>query len=208
MENRDYPRALVVDDVADAADMLTMLLRLWGYHTKACYGGASALELARSHLPQVVLLDIGMPGTDGFEVARALRAIPGLEGTVLIGISGYSGEACRALALASGFDHYLVKPEDPAHLKTLLSLSVRLTPSRVPCEPAPGASGNRHYCTRVELSDLRERWLRDPTVAAMFAKAPTSGRYLLNAGTAGSGDAESMPGIDGVYVNGEVCSRD
>jgi CheY-like chemotaxis protein len=205
MPNGNDPRALVVDDVADAADILTMLLSMWGYNTKVCYGGVAALELARTHRPQVVLLDIGMPGTDGFKVARGLREMPGLEDTVLIGISGYTDEACRARALDSGFDHYLVKPEEPAHLKMLLSLCVRPTPSQNPGEPQRRASADRRYCTREKLSSYKELWLSaaNETVLAM---APSSGRCLLRAGTAGRANAESLPGIDGVRVNEEVGS--
>jgi DNA-binding response OmpR family regulator len=127
-------RALVVDDVADTADSLALLLRLWGYHAQICYGGAAALEVARSYRPHVVLLDIGLPGMDGFEVALRLREMPGLEDTVLIGISGHSGESHCVHAREAGFDHYLIKPEDPVHLRMLLTRTVRSTASRTPEE--------------------------------------------------------------------------
>jgi two-component system OmpR family response regulator len=118
-ENR--PRVLVVDNVADAADCLALLLRLWGYDAEACYGGAAALEVARADRPQAVLLDVGMPGMDGFQVAQRLRAQPGLADTVVIGITGYGDEACRTQARAVGFDHYLLKPVEPDHLRELLA---------------------------------------------------------------------------------------
>jgi CheY-like chemotaxis protein len=206
MPNRNTLRVLVVEDVADAADMLSMLLRTWGYRTRVCYGGAAALELARGYRPQVVLLDIGMPGTDGFAVARGLRKMPGLEGAVLIGISGYADEASRHRALASGFDHYLVKPGEPAHLKVLLSRSVRSTPTQAPGEPRRRALKERRYCSGIELSHYREQWLSGPTAAKVFANATTLGEHVQHAGTADSGDAESMPGVDGMGVNEEVGS--
>jgi CheY-like chemotaxis protein len=124
--NRNRPRALVVDDVADTADSMAMLLGLWGYRTKVCYGGVAALEAARSYRPQVVLLDVGMPGTDGFQVALGLRAMPGLECTVVLGISGHTGAACRDLGVAAGFDQYLIKPVDPVYLQGLLARAVPL----------------------------------------------------------------------------------
>lgn len=217
MPNGNTPRALVVDDVADAADMLTMLLRMWGYHTRVCYGGVAALELARIHRPHIVLLDIGMPGTDGFKVARGLREMAGMEGTVLIGISGYADECYRVRALASGFDHYLIKPEDPAHLKMLLNRSVSLTPSQDSGELMPLAAKVRHHCSRVEISDCGEHWPSAPPAATVEAKAPTSGRYIVRAGPAGDEEIEnnadnekeeSSADSDVVHVNIEVGSRE
>lgn len=126
MLNGNRPRALVVDDVADTADSMSILLRLWGYRTKVCYGGVDALEVARSYRPQVVLLDVGMPGADGFQVAVGLRAMPGLEDTVVLGVSGHTGAVCRDLGVAAGFDQYLVKPVDPLYLQGLLARVVPL----------------------------------------------------------------------------------
>jgi two-component system CheB/CheR fusion protein len=146
----------VVDDVADSADMMTLLIRLWGYDVEACYGGVAALNVARSYRPQVVLLDIGMAGMDGFQVALGLREMSALAGTVVIGISGHAGEACRARALAAGFDHYLVKPEDPVHLRELLTLSVLSAPARPSSELRQGAPKNRSRCTRRELCGITE----------------------------------------------------
>ncbi len=116
----------MVDDIADAADILAILLRHWGYDAKACYGGLAALEVARSYRPDVVLLDVGMPGVDGFRVALGIREMPGSEGTVIIGISGHADQVCRARANATGFDHYLIKPVDPVHLRGLMARRVPL----------------------------------------------------------------------------------
>jgi len=125
------PRALIVDDSADNADMLAMLLRIWGYQVKVCYGGVSALEVALTFRPQVVLLDVGMPGMNGFQVASGLREMPGLEETIIIGISGHAGEDCRSRARAMGMNHYLIKPEDPVHLQGLLAQALRIVACRV-----------------------------------------------------------------------------
>ena len=113
-------RILVVDNLNDAADSMAMLLRMWGYDAEASYGGAAALEAARARRPSVVLLDIGMPGMDGFQVAQHLRKEPALEETVVIGITGWSTETYRARAREFGFDHYLLKPVDLGELKELL----------------------------------------------------------------------------------------
>ncbi len=126
MAKRNRPRALVVDDIADAADILAVLMRLWGYDAKACYGGVAALAVARSYRPHVVLLDVGLPGVDGFRVALGLREMSGSQGTVIIGISGHADAVCRARARATGFDHYLIKPADPVHLRGLLARVVPL----------------------------------------------------------------------------------
>ncbi len=139
---RNRPRALVVDDVADAADTLAMLLRLWGYGAKVCYGGVAALGVARSYRPHVVLLDVGMPGVDGFRVALGLREMHGSEGTVIIGISGHADPVCRARARATGFDHYLIKPADPVHLRGLLARVVPLDRGGGGAGRLAGLSGN------------------------------------------------------------------
>jgi two-component system, OmpR family, response regulator len=117
-ENR--PRVLVVDNDADTADSCALLLRLWGYEAEVCYEGSAALEAARAYPPQAVLLDIGMPGMDGFEVVRCLREEPALRHTVLIALTGYANEACRVRAHESGFHHFLAKPVDPDDLRELL----------------------------------------------------------------------------------------
>jgi CheY-like chemotaxis protein len=79
------------------------------------------LAIARSYLPRVVFLDIGMPGMDGFEVARRLRQLPGLEGTVLAALTGWGQREDRRRTQQAGFDHHFVKPPDPQTLETLLS---------------------------------------------------------------------------------------
>ena len=120
MSRENGTRVLVVDDHVDGADSMAMLLGLWGYIVRTCYGGASALETALTYRPQVVLLDVGMNGIDGFTVARRLRDQPGTASPLIIGISGFGDNSHRCRALAEGFDHYLVKPVELDDLQALL----------------------------------------------------------------------------------------
>jgi CheY-like chemotaxis protein len=116
---------LVVDNLADAADSLAILLRLWGYDAAVCYDGAAALEVAPTYRPQAVLLDVGMPGLDGFEVSRRLRGRPDCASIVIIGVSGYGDENSCSRARLAGFAHYLLKPVEPYLLQELLSRVTR-----------------------------------------------------------------------------------
>jgi CheY-like chemotaxis protein len=113
-------RILVVDDHVDAARGLSRLLQLAGYDVRVAYDGRTALALAAAHHPQFVLLDIGLPDIDGYEVARQLRGDPRHRDVVIIGISGYSQEDYCDHSGAAGFDHHLVKPIDLDTLRTIL----------------------------------------------------------------------------------------
>ncbi|MDI1432951.1 hybrid sensor histidine kinase/response regulator [Polyangium sorediatum] len=114
-------RALVVEDNADAADMLSELLGLWGYDVRAAQSGEEGVTLAATFRPHVVLVDIGLPGMDGFEVARRLRATRPTSKALVIGVSGYGQEADRHKAEEAGIDHQLMKPLDPQVLAGLLT---------------------------------------------------------------------------------------
>jgi PAS domain S-box-containing protein len=113
-------RILVVDDEADVADSMAMLLKTCGHEVVTAYDGATAIEAARTHWPEVVLLDVGMPGMDGLEVARRLREVPELLGVRLIALTGWGQEADRRRSHAAGFDAHLVKPVDLRTLEALL----------------------------------------------------------------------------------------
>jgi PAS domain S-box-containing protein len=112
-------RVLVVDDQPDAARSLARLLRFWGHETRTAHDGPSALAEADAHRPEVVLLDVGLPGMDGHEVARRLRALGG-EGLRIVALTGFGQEEDRHRAQESGFDLYLVKPVDPDDLRRSL----------------------------------------------------------------------------------------
>lgn len=111
---------LVVDDNRDAADVLAMHLELEGHRVHIAYDAHSALERAELARPAVMVLDIGLPGMDGFELARRLRMRPETAAATLIALSGYGQEQDRRRARESGFDHHLVKPVDPGLLSELL----------------------------------------------------------------------------------------
>jgi len=111
---------MVVDDNADASESLAMLLRMSGHEVEVAANGESALALAGTFRPQVVLLDLGLPGMDGFEVARRLRARPELAATRLIAITGYGQARDREATAAAGFERHLTKPVDVDSLLALL----------------------------------------------------------------------------------------
>jgi signal transduction histidine kinase len=119
---KDSPclHVLVVDDNRDTAESLALLLRLWGHEVRTAHDGVSGLKAARSYRPQIVLLDIGLPGLDGYEVARQLRGEFG-RGMRLVAITGYGLEEDRRKAEQAGFDAHLVKPADLAVLQEQLS---------------------------------------------------------------------------------------
>jgi signal transduction histidine kinase/CheY-like chemotaxis protein len=116
-------RILVVDDCRQAAESLALLLRLWGYEVRMAFDPQSALEDARAHPPRVVLLDIGMPGMDGYEVARRLREQDESRNALLVAITGYGEADDRRRAMGAGFDFHMVKPADPDDLRELLKLA-------------------------------------------------------------------------------------
>jgi PAS domain S-box-containing protein len=116
-------RVLVVDDNKDAADSLAVLLRLWGHEVRIAHDGVSAVKAAGSYRPDVALLDIGLPGLDGYEVARRLRANPSLAGMELIAVTGYGQDTDRRRSREAGFDAHLVKPVDLTELQELLARS-------------------------------------------------------------------------------------
>jgi PAS domain S-box-containing protein len=113
-------RILVVDDNIDAADSLALLLQMMGHDTRVAYDGLAALEAARSYRPHMVLLDIGLPGMNGYEVARRLRAQPELQDMQLIAVTGWGQEEARQRADEAGFDHHLTKPIELTTLEKLL----------------------------------------------------------------------------------------
>lgn len=114
-------RILLVDDNVDAAMTLAMLLESMGHQVLVEHDPYRALETASTGAPDVCILDIGLPGIDGYELARRLRALPGNGPAILIGLSGYGQEADRAQALSAGFDYYLVKPLDMTKLVAIFS---------------------------------------------------------------------------------------
>jgi CheY-like chemotaxis protein/two-component sensor histidine kinase len=113
-------RILVVDDSRDAADSLGVLLELLGAEVRVAYDGRAALDVFSTYRPRVVLLDIGMPGMDGYEVARRIRQHPRSEQVTLIALTGWGQERDRRNSEAAGFDRHLIKPVDFDALQGLL----------------------------------------------------------------------------------------
>ncbi len=116
-----HVRVLVVEDNRDAAESLRMLLSTQGFEVALAYTGTEGVEAARTVHPDVVICDVGLPGMDGYAVARAIRMNPGTAKTRLIAVTGYGQDDDRMRALASGFDTHLVKPADPEVLLGLLN---------------------------------------------------------------------------------------
>jgi CheY-like chemotaxis protein len=119
-------RVLAVDDNRDSARTLTRLLQVLGHEVSTAHDGPAALAEADRFHPEIVLLDIGLPGMDGFEVARRLRASPAFADTVLIALTGYGSPEDRAASREAGFNAHLVKPVDLEALKELLARPLEL----------------------------------------------------------------------------------
>jgi PAS domain S-box-containing protein len=114
-------RVLVVDDNRDAADSLGLFLKLAGHDVRTTHDGPTALQAAQEFHPDVVLLDIGLPGMNGYEVARQLRQMPVFQKALLVAITGYGQEEDRRLSKQAGFNVHLVKPVDPHVVQALLA---------------------------------------------------------------------------------------
>jgi CheY-like chemotaxis protein len=108
-----------VDDNVDAAESLALLLRLAGHEVRVVHDGPAALETAQAYHPDAVLLDIGLPGMSGYEVAERLRAEPG-GAALLVALTGYGRQEDRRRSQAAGFDVHLTKPVAPEELERVL----------------------------------------------------------------------------------------
>jgi two-component system CheB/CheR fusion protein len=113
-------RVLVVDDNVDSAGMMETYLGLIGHEVEVAYDGAAALACAATFAPHVVLVDLRLPDLDGFELARRLRAMPGLETATLVAMSGLSDEEAKRRAQACGIRRFFVKPVDLTALEAFL----------------------------------------------------------------------------------------
>jgi signal transduction histidine kinase len=114
-------RVLVVEDNVDAAESLATLLRLWGHDVRVVHDGLDALDEARAYQPEVVLLDIGLPGLDGYQVAERLRDEVGLDHALLVAMTGYGQPEDRRRSREAGIHHHFVKPVEPYVLRNLLA---------------------------------------------------------------------------------------
>ena len=131
-DNVPSARVLVVEDNPDAAEALQMLLELFGHRVRVVHDGPAAINAVRAEAPDIALVDIGLPGMNGYELARHLRQEAGLEGTTLVALSGYGRDEDKARAITAGFHLHLTKPVDADRLQALLA--------DLPARPG-GASG-------------------------------------------------------------------
>ena len=113
-------RVLVVDDNADAATLLAMFIGIHGHDTAVANSGPEGLALASSFSPEVVILDLGMPGMSRYDVAIALRQLPGLSDVYIAALTGWNDARTKALVVASGFDRHLIKPADVGQVLDLV----------------------------------------------------------------------------------------
>jgi CheY-like chemotaxis protein len=119
---------LVCDDNADGAEALAYLLKTWGHTVHVANDGSSALAQAAESRPEVVVLDIAMPDMDGYEVARRIRALPGMASAMLIALTGFGQARDHARTREAGFDHHLLKPADVRQLHGLIESRLRCSP--------------------------------------------------------------------------------
>jgi CheY-like chemotaxis protein len=118
-------RIVVVEDNEDAREMLKTLLTLAGHEVHAAGDGLRGIELTERTSPQVVFVDVGLPGVDGYEVARRLRAAPAAKAAFLVALTGYGQPEDRRRALEAGFDAHVVKPIDPGRLSDVIASAQR-----------------------------------------------------------------------------------
>lgn len=129
-------RILVVDDNRDAALSLALLLQIGGHETRTAHDGAEALQAAEAFQPHVVLLDIGLPKMNGYDVCRAIRSRPWGKEITLVAVTGWGQPKDRQISKEAGFDEHLVKPVEPCTLQAVVGSGAR------PAQPAEGEAGN------------------------------------------------------------------
>lgn len=141
-------RVLVVDDHPDTTEVLAVLLGLLGFETRCAARGRDVLQCAREFDPELILLDIGLPDINGFEVVHALRADARLAARVIVAVSGWSRPQDLARAKRTGFDDYLIKPIDLGKLREVLRISGTraqgLHAGSRTCVPAPTQLSQAH----------------------------------------------------------------
>jgi CheY-like chemotaxis protein len=114
-------RVLVVDDNVDSVASLQMMLRIMGHDVRVAHDGAEAVEVALAFEPELVLLDIGLPRLNGYEVAREIRKQPRGKESVIVAVTGWGQEEDRRRSSEAGFDHHIVKPVEPSAIERILA---------------------------------------------------------------------------------------
>ena len=123
-------RVMVVEDEPAMAECLALLLRRWGHEATAAYDGPDALREVPTFKPEAVLLDIGLPCMEGYEVARRIRQLPGMKKCLLVALSGHGHEDDLRRCKEAGIDCHFVKPVDPSELRDVLAKAEWLGPER------------------------------------------------------------------------------
>ena len=157
-------RILVVDDSAEAARSMAMVLSLDGHEVQVAHDGPSTLNTARTFQPQIVFLDIGLPGMDGYQTAIQLRRLPGLENALVVAVTGYSLEASGSEAKEARFDHYLTKPVQFDGVRRLIAQRRETTPE-----------ADVVRVRQIVLDDLQKA---ESALAALQKSAPDSERTV------------------------------
>lgn len=116
-------RILVVDDNVDAADVLSLVLSEEGQQVRTAYDGREALDTALRERPDLIFLDIGLPQLDGYELARLMRADPGLKDTYIVALTAYGSPADKIRALEEGIDMHVTKPIDPPTIQAVFDMA-------------------------------------------------------------------------------------
>ena len=114
-------RVLIVDDNLDACETLAMMLELLGQETRQAHEGTGALKAAQEYKPELIFMDIGLPGLTGHEIVERMRGELGMKDTYIVALSGYGTEEDRRKSLVAGFDNHFVKPLDPSSLPSVLA---------------------------------------------------------------------------------------
>jgi DNA-binding response OmpR family regulator len=122
-------RLLLVDDSVDAATLLSMVLEADGYDVRVAHEAKQALEVAAQFKPEIVLLDLGLPGMDGFQLAREMRKQATTANALLVAVTGYGQAADRLRSQEAGFDHHLVKPVSAEEIQRVIASRFPDTPS-------------------------------------------------------------------------------
>jgi CheY-like chemotaxis protein len=121
-EPQSHLRILVVEDDPESLQMMGALLSLWGHQPRLVAAGPAALDTVKEEMPDVILLDLGLPGMDGFEVARTIRREPrGGASVLIVAVTAFRGEEHQRQAREAGFDRYLMKPVDIDTLRQVLA---------------------------------------------------------------------------------------